>query len=291
MKNRTILYLGSLMSLFFTGAASWSADIPGNQPATSVSIGAEYSSGTYNTDTTTRILYMPLLVSWVPHERLDVSVELPFIYQKYLNQNTTAEATAKTVARFGGAGGIIPTAGTTSTSTTTIIPVNSAGRSSSVSGLGDIILRAGYIPLFEQRAFPQLRTSLFVKTPTASASEGLGTGEFDFGGGFDLFKWIGNVQLAGECLYTYQGKVTGLELKNYFSYTGTIGYQVTNDIRPMLVIKGATAPSLYADDLLEVRGRLLWNFTKSTALDLFASRGISKSSPDYGGGFAVIYSF
>lgn len=291
MRQRPIIFISTTIVLFFSVITSWSADIPDNQPTASISIGAEFSSGTYNTDTTTRIFYMPVVVSWFPHERVDMSIELPFIYQTYQNQSTTTTATPKTAARFGGAGGIISTTSTSSTSSTTIIPIKSSGSSSSVSGLGDIILRAGYIPLFEKDALPQVRMSLLVKTPTASVSEGLGTGEFDFGGGFDLSKWFGNIHLAGEALYTYQGKVSGLGLKNYLSYTGTVGYLVTNDVQPMLVIKGSTAPSEYSDDLMEVRGRLLWNVSPSTSLDLFATRGISKSSADYGGGIAVIYSF
>ncbi len=289
MKRSPIIFVSTSILLFYSVIAARSADISDNRPVASISIGAEYSSGTYNTDTTTRIFYMPLVVSWFPHERLDMSIELPFIYQTYQYHNIATAATPKTVTRYGSAGGILSTTSTSSTST--IIPIKSSGSSSTTSGLGDIVLRAGYIPLLEKNDMPQLRASLFVKTPTASLSEGLGTVEFDFGGGLDLSKWFGNIHLAGEALYTYQGKVSGLGLKNYLSYTGTVGYQLTNDIQPMLVIKGSTTPSVYSDDLMEVRGRLLWTFYTSTSLDLFATRGISKSSADYGGGFAVIYSF
>ncbi|NTV50183.1 MAG: hypothetical protein HGB32_14140 [Geobacteraceae bacterium] len=292
MRQISIIFASATILLFFSVINSWSSDIPDNQTTASISIGAEFSSGTYNTDTTTRILYMPVIVSWFPHERLDMSVELPFINQTYQNQNSTTTVSPKTTARFGGAGGIISTTSSTSTSsTTTIIPIKSSGSSSSVSGLGDIILRAGFIPLFEHNSLPQVRASLLVKTPTASFADGLGTGEFDFGGGLDLSKWFGNIHLGGEAIYTYQGKVSGLGLKNYLSYTGTVGYQATDNLQPMLVIKGSTAPSDYSDDLLEVRGRMLWYFSPTTALDLFVTRGISKSSADYGGGLAVIHSF
>jgi hypothetical protein len=292
MKQISIIFASITILQFFSVIASWSADIPDDQTTASIIVGAEFSSGTYNTDTTTRILYIPVIVSWVPHERLDMSVELPFIYQTYQNHNSTTPATPKSVARFGGAGGILSTTSSSSTtSTTTIIPIKSSGSSSSVSGPGDIILRTGFIPFFENNTLPQVRASLLVKTPTASFDDGLGTGEFDFGGGFDLSKWFGNIHLAGEALYTYQGKVDGLGLKNYLSYTGTVGYQVTDNIQPMFVIKGSTAPSDYSDNLMEVRGRLLWYFSSYTGLDLFVTRGISKSSADYGGGLAVIYSF
>ena len=285
MKYSNITGLSIFMLLLFSGKASWSAEISG--PVASVSIGAEYSSGKYNTDSTTRAVYVPLIASWYPDERFDISVEVPYIYQSNsqvttsIFQTNAATSNSKTLARRGGPGGGITTGTTSSTNNS----------SSAVSGLGDIIVRAGYIMFFEKDYLPQVRTSLLVKTPTASVSDGLGTGEFDFGGGLDLNKWFGDLHLAGEALYNYQGKVDGFGLKNYVSYNGTVGYQVTRSIRPMLIIKGATAPSTYSDDLLEARVRLLWDLTSATTIDLFASRGISNSSPDYGGGIAAIYSF
>ena len=264
---------------------SWGIELSEKQPITSISIGGELSSGKYNTGGTTRRIYLPLIISWYPTERLDASVELPFLYQSSsditttIYQTTTAMTSSGSVARRGGPGGQVGTAGTAGTD------------SSAVSGLGDIILRAGYILSFESSSLPQIKTSLFVKTPTASLSDGLGTGEFDFGGGVDLSKWLGDMYLAGEALYNYQGRVAGFGLKNYLSYNGTVGYQMMHSILPMLVIKGATAPSDYSDNLLEIRGRLLLPIDQTTTIDLFVSRGISQSSPDYAGGVAVVYSF
>ncbi|MEI6214112.1 MAG: hypothetical protein WCP10_08395 [Desulfuromonadales bacterium] len=59
----------------------------------------------------------------------------------------------------------------------------------------------------------------------------------------------------------------------------------------MLLVKGATAPSDYSSNLLEVRARLIWALTGSTSLDLYGSRGIADSSPEYGGGITIVYSF
>ena len=285
----TVVALFASMT-FFTGA-SWGVELSEKQQTASISIGGEFSSGSYNTGSSTRSFYLPLIASWYPAERFDASVELPFLYQSSslvtttIYQAPTALTSSQSVARQGGPGGITGTGGIAGTSGT------GGTHSSSVSGLGDIILRAGYILSFESDALPQVRTSLLVKSPTASLSNGLGTGEFDFGGGLDLSKWFGDLHLAGEAIYTYQGKVDGFGLKNYLSYSGTVGYQMTHSILPMLIIKGATAPSDYSENLLEIRGRVLLTLSPSTAIDLFVSRGISNSSPDYAGGGAVIYSF
>jgi hypothetical protein len=285
-----------MIFIFCQVSTSWSVELLEKKPVASISLGAEFSIGSYNSASTTRSLYMPLIASWFPTERLDVSVELPFIYQNNshvttsLYHNSAAIYNPKTVARRGGPGGIMSTGNATSTGSGAM-SYGSSGSSSAVSGLGDIILRAGYIPFLEKDAMPQVRTSLFVKTPTASVSEGLGTGEFDFGGGFDLSKWFGDLHLAGEVIYNYQGRVSGFGLNNYLSYTSAVGYQLTKHIQPMLVLKGATAPSNYSDDLLEARARVIWSLTDKTSLDMYGSRGISDSSPDYGGGISVIYSF
>ncbi len=272
---------------------TWSASsVPDKPQSVSISFGAEYASGNYGTDSTTRSVYMPLNVTWSPDKRFDVGVEIPFLYQSNSNVTTSlfntsqSTVTAETTLR-GGPGGNSGTVlqqpggpGATSGST-----------GSDVSGLGDIILRAGYILHEENTSLPQVRMSVFVKTPTASESDGLGTGKFDFGGGLDLTKWYGDLHLTGEALYTYQGRVSGFDLQNYFSYTGGVGYLLWEKLEPMVLVKGATSPSGYSDALLEARGRILWSLNDTTLLDLYGSRGFSDSSPDYGGGVSVIYSF
>lgn len=274
-------------------ALSTTPDKPQN---VSISLGAEFASGKYGTDTTTRSVYMPLITTWSPNDRFDIGIEIPVLYQSNSNVTTDlyrngqqSSTAATTVAKGGpggsgmglqqqGAGG---PGGATSTGTS----------SSAVTGLGDIILRLGVIAHAEDKTMPQLRPSLYIKFPTASKNDGLGTGEFDAGAGIELTKWLGDYHLTGEGVYVWQGKADGFSLKNYFCYTGGIGYQLTEKLEPMVLVKGATAPSDYSGELLEVRARLIWTITSATSLDMYGSRDIADSSPDYGGGIAVIYSF
>ncbi|MBT0666468.1 hypothetical protein KI809_19340 [Geobacter pelophilus] len=292
-----IRYLKTLYSLsfmIFTCVTTvFAADVPPKQQSASVSFGAEYASGEYETGSTTRSIYMPLIVTWFPTDRIDVGVEIPFVYQNNSNvttdlyRNNQIAAAAKTVAR-GGPGG---SGGSTIQQQSGTGSGSSGSSDSAVSGIGDIILRFGLIALFEERWLPQLRPSLFVKFPTANSSDGLGTGEFDAGAGIEASKWFGDTYFLGEVLYIYQGKADGFGLKNYASYTLGAGYQLTAYFKPMLMLKGATAPSTYSDALLEVRERVLWSLSSTTSLDLYLSQGIADSSPDYGGGIAVVYSF
>jgi len=290
-------WLHIAVALIFSASslpAAYAASVVPEKPQNaSISLGAEFASGNYGTGTTTRSLYMPVIATWSPNERFDLGIEIPYLYQSSsqvttslfnTNQTTTA---AKSTFRGGPGGnsGIMtgPQTGSSSAST--------ASSSTSVSGLGDIIMRLGIIALSEDGAIPRLRPSVFVKFPTASKGDGLGTGEFDAGGGLDATTWLGDLHLTGEVLYTYQGKVDGFNLKNYLSYTAGMGYQLTRDLEPMLIIKGATAPSSYSEHLLEARARVFWTVTDSFALDLYGSRGISDSSPEYGAGISAIYAF
>jgi len=280
------LYTSAALFLAMTcpNPAAALSTTPDKPQTASISLGAEFASGKYGTDSTTRSIYMPLIATWSPNDRLDIGIEVPFIYQSSSNVTTSlysnspqSTTTAATVDRGGPGGAAAQQQG--------------SGSGSSVSGLGDIIMRIGVIALPEGDNAPQVRPSLFVKFPTASTSDGLGTGEFDLGAGVEATKWFGNLHLVGEALYIRQGKADGFGLNNYFSYTAGIGYQLTKSVEPMLLVKGATAPSSYSGDLLEARARVVWSLTDTTSLDLYGSKGIADSSPEYGGGLSVIYSF
>ena len=294
MTGACLKYLSMTLFLAITcpNPASALSTSPEKPPTASISLGAEFASGRYGTDSRISSLYMPLIATWSLNDRFDVGIEIPFIYQSSssvttdLFRSSQSSTDAKTTLR-GGPGGNSGAALQQQTGSS-----GGAGSSrSDVYGLGDIILRLGLIALFEGSNVPQLRPSLYVKSPTANVSDGLGTGEFDVGVGVEASKWFGKTYLTAEGFYNYQGRVDGFGLKNYFSYTAGAGYQLTKTVQPMLLVKGATAPSTYSGNLLEVRARVIWALSGTTSLDLYGSKGIADNSPDYGGGLAVIYSF
>ena len=145
--------------------------------------------------------------------------------------------------------------------------------------------------MFEGESMPQLRPSLFVKCPTADKNANIGTGEFDMGLGLEASKWFGKINLMGELFYVYQGKADGWGLKNYLGYKAGVGYQLTDDIRPRLLVKGDSGSTDYGEVLFEARAQVVWSFSKTTALDLFVARGFTDSSPDFGSGISVVYTF
>jgi len=299
MRRKYLTYCLLLLALALSApfpalAASGTQEKP---QTASISLGAEYASGKYGTDSRIQSYYLPLIATWSPSELFDFGVELPFIYQSSSNVTTSlytvSQGTATTSSAVNSA--VSPAAkggpGGTSGGAQQGGNGSSGSVSSDVAGLGDIILRLGVIALQESSVLPQVRPNIAVKCPTADTSLGLGTGEFDLSAGLELTKWIGDLHFSGEGVFTYQGRAPGFDLKNYFSFTAGIGYQVTDYFEPMVMMKGATPPSSYSSELLEMRLRTVWMLSSTTTLDLYASKGFTDNSPDYGGGITIGYSF
>ncbi len=107
--------------------------------------------------------------------------------------------------------------------------------SESQSGLGDITLTAGYIILQESQTLPAVRPLIYLKFPTADEDEGLGTGEFDVGGGLGAVKWFGRWYTFAEGRYIFQGSNSDLGLKDYGTLEGEAGYRLTDRFLPTVV--------------------------------------------------------
>ena len=258
-------------------------------PTYSLGLGFEFASGEYGTGIRTDSVYMPFTAAVYPTERLDFSLEVPFVYQstsavvagQFMGMQGQAAGTQSVAAAMGGPG-------------TGSGPMTSAAAgsvNSSQDGLGDMKLKAGYVLYSEEKYVPAIRPNFYVKFPTADKNKFLGTGAFDEGFAVELTKWFGNWVADGEMGYALQGKSSVLAVKNYLYYYAGGGYQLTERLRPMLFIKGSTATVEGASSLLEARLRVKYQLTKHTGIDGYLAKGIEKTSPDYGMGLAVFYEF
>ncbi|MFZ3116374.1 MAG: transporter [Syntrophales bacterium] len=278
MRHR--IRITGFLSLFFVmavfllpawAAARWSAGL-----------GFEFASGKYGTDVTTDSVYMPLTATVYPTARLDVSLEIPYVYQS---------SSAANVGIFRGSQGQtmgMQDLGADAGSGMMTSPT-AGGAHNTQSGLGDVVASAGYVLIPESKLMPQIRPSIFVKFPTADKA--LGTGEIDEGFAVALSKWLGDWYSFAEAGYTIQGASATLPLKDYLSYRVGTGYQVTDKLHPMLMLKGATSPAESTTDLLEARLRLIYQASKRTVIEGYLARGLATSSPDYGAGLAIFYDF
>ncbi|GAB7028235.1 transporter [Geotalea toluenoxydans] len=257
----------------------------------SLGLGMEFTSGSYGSPVRTDSIVVPLTVTVTPGERAAFAVEIPWVRQS--NSNVVAGQFRQMLGQQSGMAKATEAMGTPGSgsgmtgSGATAMATSDTGRAQ--SGLGDITLRAGYIIAKEGAILPQIRPHLSVKIPTADKDRGLGTGKFDEGVAVEFSKWFGDWQTVVEPGYTFQGKVDGLSLKNYFSLNGGLGYQVTDNFMPAFILKSSTALTEDATALLEARLKLIYQVTSKIGIDFYAAKGITSSTADYSTGFSVFY--
>jgi hypothetical protein len=280
-------YIGS-RGLFFFLAVMTILILPAwacaDGPTYSVGLGFEFASGEYGTGIRTDSIYMPFTVGVYPTERLDFSLEVPFVYQsssavvagQFMGMQGTQGSSAVVMAPSRGGMGTNASAGQVNTSQ---------------SGLGDMKLKAGYVLYTEEKYVPAIRPNFYLKIPTADKNKFLGTGAFDGGLAVELTKWFGKWFADGEMGYVIQGKSSVLAVKNYLNYYAGGGYQITEKLRTMLLLKGTTPTVEGATSQLEARLRAKYLFTKHTGIDGYLAKGITTASPDFGTGLAVFYEF
>ena len=200
----------------------------------SFSTSVNYSVGDYGTDSDTTIVYVPFTLGVRPIERLSISLTVPFIYLSSDDVVVTG-------------GGVAVRKRGTATSTTT-------RRSTSESGLGDILVKGSFIVLEEKESIPEVAPYLKIKFPTADENRGLGTGEFDETIGVDLSKQLidrlfGYLTLA----YTFLGDPPGTDLRNSFGWSIGAAYAVTRSVPVFALLDGATAITPGQSDPIEFR--------------------------------------
>jgi hypothetical protein len=284
LRTDKFLILLAVMTALFLPA--W---VYADEPAYSVGLGFEFASGEYGTGIRTDYVYMPLTVAVYPTERLDFTLEIPFVYQsssavvagEFMGMQSSIQSSSTVTAMQSGIG-MGPGPRTSA----------SAGEiNNSRYGLGDMKFKAGYVLYTEEKYVPAIRPNFYVKFPTADKNKFLGTGAFDGGFAVELTKWFGDWVADGEAGYAIQGKSSVLAVKNYLYYYAGGGYQLTERLRPMVFIKGSTPPVEGASALLEARLRVKYQITKQTGIDGYLAKGITTASPDYGMGLAVFYEF
>ena len=237
----------------------------------SVSLGFDFASGNYGTSQTTDSYSIPLIIGYYPTERLDFSLEIPYLYQ---NAGSTVSLGGMRFPMQTSGSGMGGTGGGTTSSLT-----------NSQSGLGDMTLTAGYVLLSDSATTPTLRPLVYVKAPTADKDKGLGTGAFDIGGGVSLGKVFGDWSAYTEVLYVAPGSTSAYNPDNYWTYQGSLSYELTQKLDVGLALSGATAAFAGNSAALEVQLKSSYRVSEQSNIGAYMGQGLSDSSPDYTAGF------
>lgn len=268
--NRLPATIVLALAALFVAAPSFAAATP----KYSLGLGFDFASGDYGTDTTTHSVQVPVTVDYLASDRLDFELVIPYLYQS--NSNTLS------------VGGMRFPTGRESGSGMTPSGVNA---SSSQSGLGDTTLTAGYLLQKESSSLPAIRPLFYLKFPTGDEDKGLGTGEFDLGGGVGVSKWFGLWYTFAEGRYIFQGSNSDLGLKDYATLEGEAGYRVNDRFLPSIDLWYSTAPADDSSNQLEARLKGKYWISDAVRLDGYLGKGLTSQTADFTAGAAISYSF
>ena len=91
-------------------------------------------------------------------------------------------------------------------------------------GLGDVVLRGRYYVLDERSWYPTVALRAHLKTPTADADRGLGTGRPDEGIGVEVTRTLGGgLSVMADGGYTFLGRPDGVEFIRPWWYDVGLG--------------------------------------------------------------------
>lgn len=235
----------------------WTAGAPAADKLT-FSTGVTYLSGDYGQTSNTDILYVPFTLKQRTG-RWTLSATVPYL-------------------RISGGGGVLPELGY-------------VGGTSTGSGLGDVLLSAGYQAWYDADAGLLLNVTGKVKLPTADEKKGLGSGETDYYGQLDLYKLAGAWTPFATLGYKVIGDTATTDFNNVIYAALGFSYKVNDDVNAgaRLYARQKTTDSndprkeltLFASDKLD----------KQWKLQGYVIRGFSNASPDWGAGTAISYDF
>lgn len=160
------------------------------------------------------------------------------------------------------------------------LTTETAGQSTTETGVGDVIARGGR-ELLPAGGDLSLYGSLAVKLPTADETKGLGTGEADVGGFASLSRELGRVRLSLLAGYIKVGDPPGADLDDVLLYgVGLAGARGATRLYGSLEGRTASVPG--ADDPLEVNAGFFHPLNPRHWMKGSAFVGLNDGGPDWG---------
>jgi hypothetical protein len=235
-----------------------------------LSVGYHYSIGDYGLSDATQINYVPL-IGTVDIDRWRLQLTIPYLH-------------------ISGPPGIITGPDGN--------PIQTTDGTS--DGLGDVLARASYlVPVRRllpeswamQPWVPLVALIGLVKFPTASRSQGLGTGEFDLGIEGELSWVLGDLMPFASVGYRFLGSPPGTHLDNVLIAVGGAQYRVLPMLSAGLLLDYRQAPTAVTGERLELVPYASWLVVPPWTLDGYVSAGLAKGSPAVGVGIQAAYTW
>ena len=227
------------------------------ETTSSLSTGFDYSSGKYGGATSTEVLYIPV-IGKVQYDNLFLKLTVPYI-------------------RVTGTGGVVRGMG--------MLKVPTSAKTSTQSGLGDVIASAGYSILETDNLLLDLVGN--VKFGTADYNKNLGTGENDYSAQLDAYYQANKTTFFATAGYKVVGAPVGIEVNNIAYGTLGISQKTGDKTSAGLMFDAAQSSSVLSPGTRELTVFVANRISQTLKVQANLMKGFSDGSPDYGGGVMV----
>ena len=266
MKNIFLFFFTALCSVLFAADS-----------LTTLSIEGTYSEGDFGTDYTTKAYYVPVVATY-RQGRVHASITVPYIKLDSEGSVTWTD------------GGVVPIS-PSKPSDVGVVPMNTnafdpfaqpddntTATSTQTSGLGDVILNAGYTFLHANKVL--LKTSAIVKLATADENKGLGTGEHDYSAQVDIITSYDQMYFGASAGYTITGD-TDIYKYNDVLYSSLVaGYNIRYGFHSGVSYYYRQALFDSVDDTHSVSPYLSYKMLDTLKVELRYTHGLSDSTAD-----------
>lgn len=226
-----------------------------------IAAGVDYSSGHYGVDIPTHVVYFPINLRYVA-EDWNLQLTLPYL-------------------RITGPGDVV--------GENNVLAVSTTKRY--ISGQGDAVASYSRNLFTSEDGQRLLDLTGRIKFGTADADEGMGTGKNDYSLQADLLVGQGSWAWYGSLGYRQMGDTDTVNFLNpWFASLGAsympgerLQLGLTYDARQKAVANGA--------EVREVTLSAAYPLTRSHTLQVYAVRGFSDGSPEWGGGILLKTAF
>ena len=160
----------------------------------------------------------------------------------------------------------------------------------SVSGFGDVVGALTYTVVEASNLMIDVTGK--VKFPTASETDGLGTGKTDYTGQVDAYWTVASgFTLFGGVGYRKFGDPAGVDFRNVKSANAGFTWKAADTLTAGMSFDYREAVFAGRDSMREVTPFVVWKFAPTTKIQIYAVHGYSRSSVDWGGGVVLLQSF
>jgi hypothetical protein len=241
----------------------------------SLGVGADYTSGEYGTDTTTEILQVPVTAKYT---RGDWSFKASLPWMRVKGDANVVPGLGEVVNLNPRGRGRVVNGGTTTTS-----------GNDTTSGLGDLRLAATYsLPTSNGLGIDLTGNA---KIATADEDKGLGTGANDYGIAVDLYRDFSGTTLFGGAGYTWLGRSDYIDVDAVANANAGFSRKVGDASSVGLVYDWREAASATAEQRSELTGFYAFPAGAKNKAQVYATKGFSDGSPDWGAGVSFTAGF